>query len=55
MNRKSLFLLAIMGGLTLGGCEGENKQLATPQQSDLEKYLADNPDAANAAMAELDE
>lgn len=46
------FSLAVL----LTGCQpGVGEVGETTSKTELEQYLADNPDAANATMAELDE
>jgi hypothetical protein len=41
---------------TLAGCESGTGDVGeVTQKSELEQYLEDNPESANAEMAELDE
>lgn len=49
--RSALFLF----GCSVLGCQPAVKEVGAPQQSELDQYLADNPEEAYEDMAELED
>lgn len=55
---RRVFVLSLCFSMTLllTGCQPDaGEMVETTSKSELEQYLEDNPDAANATMPELDE
>ena len=55
MSRFQWMFLFVFCLTPLVGCGGGGGEAKAPAKGELEQYLADNPDEANAEMPELEE